>query len=83
MSRYLCTYEERSTKVVGDAYHTYISGQQNKVKRVAHVFFSTEALRAHWTCVQLAVYFSLRRFEFAKSKVAIEGTMRASQSRIR
>jgi len=37
MSRYFCTYEERSTMVVGDACHTYrdISGQQNKVKRVA------------------------------------------------
>jgi len=66
--------------MVGDACPTYISGQQTKLRELLmyHVFFLTEALRVYWTCVQLAVYFSLQRFEFIESKVVvIEDTMKA------
>ena len=71
MSRYLCTYEEIITRVVGED----ISVQQNNVKRcrLCIMFFLTEALRAHWTCVQLRY----GGFEFVEveSKVVVEGTI--------
>lgn len=48
----------------------YLCTYEEIVTRVVEdvLYFLTEALRAHWICVQLAVYFSLQRFEFVESE---------------